>query len=193
MCHLDPKVLRRCPQSTVSAMQQLFTCKFLRAFPMKNTVGLVLEESKFSIPDNWLLFSIPKFFVLYVFFQLVQAAVRFFVPCQNSWRRSPCWCHRGRCCWTSSSRNEVNAKASKRFFLCVSEFRITSAFFPGDLWGTLPILLFWQNNKMIITGGPVVAALVCALFAVTGGGTCTGCRATCLRYYDGDRHGGGRW
>ncbi len=28
---------------------------------MKNTVGLVLEESKFSTPDNWLLFSIPNF------------------------------------------------------------------------------------------------------------------------------------
>jgi hypothetical protein len=28
---------------------------------VKNTVGLVLEESKFSIPDNWLLFSIPNF------------------------------------------------------------------------------------------------------------------------------------
>ncbi len=34
-------------------------------------------------------------------------------------------------------------------------------------------------------------ALVCALFAVAGGKTCAGCRATCLRYYDGDRHGGG--
>ncbi len=31
---------------------------------MKNTVGLGLEASKFSIPDNWLLFGIPNFFVL---------------------------------------------------------------------------------------------------------------------------------
>ena len=53
--------------------------------------------------------------------------------------------------------------------------------------------LFWQNNKTIITGGPLVAALVCALFAVAGGGTCTVCRATRRCYYDGDRHGGGRW
>ncbi len=45
---------------------------------------------------------------------------------------------------------------------------------------------------MIITGGPVVAALVCALFAVVGGETCAGRRATRVRYYDGDRHGGGR-
>ncbi len=45
---------------------------------------------------------------------------------------------------------------------------------------------------MTITGGPVVAALVCALFAVAGGGTCAGHRATRVRYYDVDRHGGGR-
>ncbi len=45
---------------------------------------------------------------------------------------------------------------------------------------------------MIITGGLVVAALVCALFAVAGGGTCAGHRTTRVCYYDGDRHGGGR-
>ncbi len=45
---------------------------------------------------------------------------------------------------------------------------------------------------MIITDGPVVAALVCALFAVAGGRTCAGHCATRLCYYDGDRHGGGR-
>ncbi len=45
---------------------------------------------------------------------------------------------------------------------------------------------------MIITGGPVVAALVCALLAVAGDGTKAGHRATRVRYYDGDRHGGGR-
>ncbi len=38
----------------------------------------------------------------------------------------------------------------------------------------------------------VVAALVCALFAVAGSETCAGRRATRLCYYDGDRHGGGR-
>jgi hypothetical protein len=47
-------------------------------------------------------------------------------------------------------------------------------------------------NKMIITGGPVVAALVCALLAIAGGGTCVGRRATRVHYYDGNRHGGGR-
>jgi hypothetical protein len=45
---------------------------------------------------------------------------------------------------------------------------------------------------MIVTGGPVVAALVCAIFVVVGGGTCAGRRMTCRCYYDGIRHGGGR-
>ncbi len=45
---------------------------------------------------------------------------------------------------------------------------------------------------MIITSRSVIAALVRALFAVAGGGTCAGHRATRVRYYDGDRHGGGR-
>jgi hypothetical protein len=44
---------------------------------VENTVGLVLEESKFSVPDNWLLFSIPNFLYCTFFFELVQAAVRF--------------------------------------------------------------------------------------------------------------------
>ncbi len=47
------------------------------AFPVENAVGLVLEESKFSIPDNWLLFSIPNFLYCTFSFELVQAAVRF--------------------------------------------------------------------------------------------------------------------
>ncbi len=44
---------------------------------------------------------------------------------------------------------------------------------------------------MIITGGPVVAALVYALLAVAGNGTCAGRRATRVCYYGGDRDGGG--
>ncbi len=48
------------------------------------------------------------------------------------------------------------------------------------LFLSIPTLLF------------ALSALVCALFAVAGGKTCAGCRATRLRYYDGDRHGGGR-
>ncbi len=62
-------------------------------------------------------------------------------------------------------------------------------------WGLVrhiahPPFLTKQQDE--ITGGPVVAALVCALLAVAGGGTCAGHRATHVRYYDGNRHGGGR-
>ena len=58
-------------------MYQLCTCWFLGAFPVENTVGLVLEESKYSILDNWVLFSILKFLYCTFSFELVQAAVQF--------------------------------------------------------------------------------------------------------------------
>jgi hypothetical protein len=50
---------------------------------VKNTEGLVLEESKFSISDNWLLLSIPNFLYCTFSFKLVQAAVRFPVPAKT--------------------------------------------------------------------------------------------------------------
>ncbi len=55
---------------------------------MENTVGLVLKESKFSIPNNWLLFSIPNFLYCTFSFELVQAAVNFPESVQSSVRIS---------------------------------------------------------------------------------------------------------
>ena len=52
-------------------------CMLLGAFPVESTVRVVLEESKYSGLDNWLLCSIPNFLYCTFSFELVQATVQF--------------------------------------------------------------------------------------------------------------------
>ncbi len=126
---------------------------------MKSTVGMVL---KYSILDNWLLSSNTTFskvvqLVAVQYPRSVRSLERIStggwtdwvcpVPRKNSWQSSPRWRHRGRCCQTSSSRNEANAKTSETFLCLCPSLDSQVPYFLGDLWGTLPILFFDETSQ----------------------------------------------